>query len=85
MVEDINVKTEAEVVNPSSYQSLNVLLTRLKRKRQLDDQHANPYRHHHWASNITGVPPSFPSTSKKTATKCQRVTSTLTSMPQTPL
>jgi hypothetical protein len=79
-VEDVNVKTEAEVVNPNSYQ-----LTRLKRKRQLEDQHADPYRQHLRASNITVAPPLSPSVSKRTAMKCRLDTSALTSTPLTPL
>jgi hypothetical protein len=42
-VEDANVKTEAEVADPSSYLINDTPLTRLKHKRQLDDQSANPY------------------------------------------
>jgi hypothetical protein len=66
-VEGVNVKTEAEVVNPTNYQLINAPLTRLKRKRQLEDQHADLHHQHCWASNTIEAPPSFLSTSKKTA------------------
>jgi hypothetical protein len=83
-VEGINVKTEAEVVNPTNYQLINTPLTRLKRKRQLEDPLDDPHRRHRRASSITEALPSFPSASAtSTAVKRWRVTSMLTSTPQT--
>jgi hypothetical protein len=69
-VEDVNIKTKAEVASPSSYQLTDAPLTRLKHKHQLDDQRADPYRQHHRASNTTVAPPSSLSVSKRTAAKC---------------
>jgi hypothetical protein len=82
-VEDVNIKTKAEVVNPSSYLTLDAPLTHSKRKavKQLDD----PYRQHHWASNITKVPPISPSVSKRTAMKHWHVISKPTSTLPIPL
>jgi hypothetical protein len=83
-VEDTKVKTEAEVVDPSSYLTSNTPLTRLKRKRQLDNQSDDPYHQHHRASNIIEAPHSSLSASKRTAMKHRRITSRLTSMPPIP-
>jgi hypothetical protein len=84
-VEDVNIKTEAEVANPSSYLTLDAPLTRLKHQLQLDDQHADPYRQHRRASNTTKAPLTSRSVSKKTAVKHQHVISERTSMCLTPL
>jgi hypothetical protein len=84
-VEDISVKTEAEVVNPNNYLMLDAPLTRLKRKRQLDDQLADPYRRLCRASNITEAPPSSLSKSKRTAARRQLNTFEPSSTCLTPL
>jgi hypothetical protein len=84
-VEDVSVKTEVEVVNPNNYLMLSTPLTRHQHKRLLDDQLADQHHQHQRASNIIEAPLSSLSTSRRTATKCRRVTSALTSMPQTPL
>jgi hypothetical protein len=84
-VEDVSVKTKAEVVNPNSYLMLDAPLTHLKRKHLLDDQHADPYRQHRWASNTTEAPRTFHSASKRMAMKYWCVTSGHTSTCLTPL
>jgi hypothetical protein len=84
-VEGVNVKTEAEVVNPSNYQLTSAPLTRLKRKHQLDDQHADPYRQHRRGLNTTVAPPSSLSVSKRTAVKRRLDTYVPISTPLTPL
>jgi hypothetical protein len=84
-VEDVSVKTEVEVTNPSSYLTIDAPLTWLKRKHQLDDQSVNPYCQHHQASNTTEAPPLSHSVSKRTVGKHRCIISELTSMPQIPL
>jgi hypothetical protein len=84
-VEDVSVKTEAEVVNPNNYQTLDAPLTHLKRKHLLDDQYADPYRRHCRASNIIEAPHTSRSVSKRTAVKYRRITSGHTLMRPTPL
>jgi hypothetical protein len=84
-VEDVNVKTEGEVADPSSYLMVDAPLTRLKHKRQLDEQHTNPYRQHLRASNITVAPPSSLSISKRMAVRHRLGISTPTLTPLTPL
>jgi hypothetical protein len=84
-VEDVSVKTEAEVVNPNDYLMLDAPLTHLKHKQRLDDQYANPYRQHRRASNTTEALPSSLSVSKRTAAKRQLGTSKPTLMHLTPL
>jgi hypothetical protein len=84
-VEDVTVKTEVEVASPSSYQLTNAPLTRLKLKRQLDDQLADPYRQHRRALNTTEALPSFPSVSKRMAVKRRLDISAPTSTLLTPL
>jgi hypothetical protein len=79
-VEDIAIKTEAEVVSPNNYRLTNAPLTRLKRKRQLDDQHTDPHCQHRRASNTTEVPHLSPSVSRRTAAKLQPVTSAVTDL-----
>jgi hypothetical protein len=82
-VEEERAAVKAEVVNPAQYLTIDALLTRSKRKPvdQLDD----PYHRHRRALNITAVPLSSHSVSKKTAVKHQLVTSAHTSTPLTPL
>jgi hypothetical protein len=84
-VEDVNIKTEAEVVDPNNYLLTNAPVTHLKRKRQLDDQHADPYCQHLQASNITVAPRSSLSASKRTAVSRQLSTSVPTLTYLTPL
>jgi hypothetical protein len=84
-VEDVTIKTEAEVASPNNYQLTNAPLTRLKRKRQLDDQLADPYRQHRQALNTTEALPLSPSVSKRTAAKRQLSISVPTSTLLTPL
>jgi hypothetical protein len=74
---------KAEVVNPTQYLTIDVLLTRSKCKAvdQLDD----PYCRHCRALSTTAVPHSSHSVSKKTAVKYQPITSAHTSTPLTPL
>jgi hypothetical protein len=76
-VEDVNIKTEAEVVNPSSYLMLGAPLTCLKHKRQLDDQLADPHHQYRRVLNITEALPSSHSTYKKMAVKHRRIISGL--------
>jgi hypothetical protein len=82
-LEEVNAEVKAEVADPSQYLNLDAPLTRSKHKRA--DQLGDQYRRYRQASSITEAPLSFPSASKKTAMKCQRTTSALTSMPQIPL
>jgi hypothetical protein len=83
-VEDISIKTEAEVANPSSYLMLDTPLTHLKHKCQLEGQHADPYCQHHQALNTTKALLTSLSTSEMTTVvKHQHITSVLTLTPQT--
>jgi hypothetical protein len=84
-VEDVSVKTKAEVVNPNSYLTLDAPLNRLKCKRLLGDQYTGPCHQRCWASNITEALHTSHSASKRTAMKYQCVTSGHTSMRLTPL
>jgi hypothetical protein len=86
VAEDVSVKVEAEVANPHSYLNLDAPLTHLKRRQQLDDQHADPHHWFQWASSITKALPTSPSASITIpAVKRWCVTSTSTSTLLTPL
>jgi hypothetical protein len=72
--EEVAAGVKAEVVDPDRYQTLDVPLTRHKRRLlEIDDaQLQDPYRRHRRASNTTEAPLSSPSASKKTAGKRRR-------------
>jgi hypothetical protein len=82
--EEVRTEVKVEVVNPAQYQMLDALLTRSKRKAlaPLDDPHLQSPP----ASNITEARHLSHSVSAtNTAVKRWRITSVLTSTPQTPL
>jgi hypothetical protein len=73
----VSMEVKAKVIDPSQYLMLDTPLTCSKCKSvdQLDD----PHHRHQQALSITEAPPISPSISKRTAVKCQLVTSRLTS------
>jgi hypothetical protein len=83
-IEEVGAEVKAEVTDPSQYLMPDAPLThsRLKSASQL----GNPHRRHRRASSITeALPLSHSVSATNTAVKCRRVTSALTSTPQTPL